>query len=257
MLLADYASNGFIKMTPRIEILWIVLVAFVGWSIPQANAVVVVDDFESYNLQTDTSNPFEIRDPGNVIAITFSESLATSAAIVANQHAVFGTSAGVTPNSGVFAGFVGIADFEGPAGPIGQFFSIAQDLTGATISADVRETTGAEATQFRFLVSDTAHNEFVTNKFNLGSDFQNYAVGIGDFTILLDGGPLDPMNINLFGLEFFTASPPDALALSFGVDNVTINAPQGVLIPLPGAMMLLMSGLAGLVGMVRSKQRSP
>jgi hypothetical protein len=254
--LSKRASNGFIKMMFRIEILFTLLIVFVGWSIPQANAVVVVDDFESYNLQTDTSDPFEIRDPGNVIAIAFSESLADSASIVANKHAVFGTSAGSTPNSGVFTGFVGIADFEGPAGPIGQFFSIAQDLTGATISADVRETTGAEETQFRFLVSDTDHEEFVTSKFTLGSNFQNYAVGIGDFTTPLDGGTLDPMNINLFGLEFFTASPSDALALSFGVDNVTINAPQGVPIPLPGAMLLLMSGLAGLVGTALSKQRS-
>ena len=146
----------------------------------------------------------------------------------------------------MFTGFVGIADFEGPGGPIGQFFGIAQDLTGATFSADVRETTGAEATQFRFLVSDTDHNEFVTIKFNLGSNFLNYVVGIGDFTIVLEGETLDPMNINLFGLEFFTASPPNALALSFGVDNVTINAPVGVVIPIPTILPLMALALAGL-----------
>jgi hypothetical protein len=206
-------------------------------------AVVVVDDFEAYDVQLDTSSLYEIRDQANNVVIEFGEGLAASAAIVANQHAVFGTSSGTTE----FEGFVGIADFWGPGGPFGAFFSIPQDLTGSTVSADVRETTEAEGTEFRFLVADGS-GEFVTSRFTLGPAFQTFNAGIGDFTIALDGGVLDPTNIDLVSLEFFSTSPPNAPVFSFGVDNVTINAPQGVLVPLPGALMLVISGLAGLVG---------
>jgi hypothetical protein len=122
---------------------------------------------------------------------------------------------------------------------LATFFSVPRNLTGGEISARVRETTAAAATQFRFLLQDAAEREIWTAAFSLTTAFQTFTVPITAFTIPLDPGegPFDFGRVESVGFEIFT-TPGIAPVLSFNVDDVRIDAPASadVLPPRPKAM---------------------
>ncbi len=129
----------------------------------------------------------------------------------------------------VMIGDIGLGGAGDPittGGPLATFFSTPRNLTGGEISARVRETTGAAATQFRFLLSDAADREIWTAAFPLTTAFQTFTVPITAFTIPLDPGegPFDFERVIDVGFEIFT-TPGSVPPLSFNVDDVRIDAP--------------------------------
>ena len=114
-------------------------------------------------------------------------------------------------------------------GPLATFFSVPRNLTGGEISARVRETTEAAATQFRFLLSDAAEREIWTAAFSPTTAFQTFTVPVTAFTIPLDPGegPFDFKRVEIVGFEIFT-TPGSAPPLSFNVDDIQIDAPKRV-----------------------------
>ncbi|MDH3596328.1 MAG: VCBS repeat-containing protein [Rhodospirillales bacterium] len=214
-----------------------------------ANAGEVREDFEAYAVQLDTtgvfdavegatyffvtsdgSTPADVDDTAKVVAAA-SEALAGGAGIAddsGNRLWVLNSSAGSTGFISGQNGHVLVADIgaDQPAGPLGAFFAGgAKDLTGATLSYDIRETTGNASTTFRFLLIDAADNEIWTAPFALTTGFQTITVSMNDFTTILDGGvSFDFTQIIGVGLDVFT-TPGSAPALTFHVDNVVLELP--------------------------------
>ena len=214
-------------------------------------AETVTEDFQAYPIQSDTTGFLDPEDgetifritttgntgPSDPIVALVGEVLAESAGIGAegeNRFWTLGSSAGPTgiiagEQGHVMIGDIGLGD-EGAitGGPLATFFSVPRILIGGEISARVRETTGAAATQFRFLLADTADREIWTAAFPLTTAFQTFTVPITAFTIPVDPsegeGPFDFRRVELVGFEIFT-TPGGAPALSFNVDDVRIDAP--------------------------------
>ena len=221
-----------------------------------AKAEIVTEDFQAYPVQSDTtgslfSDPEEgdeilifritttgATGPSDPIVAIVGEALAASAGIGAengNQFWTLGSSAGQTGVIDGKEGFLLIGDipldFEGlpTGGPFGEFFSVPQNLTGGTISAQVRATTASPASQFQFLLAEpgVAGREIVTATFPLTTAFQTFTVPISAFTIPFDPGegPFDFTKVISVGFEFF-AAPGTAPAFSFNVDDSQIDAPE-------------------------------
>ena len=165
--------------------------------LPLPGAVSIFEGFQDYPIQSDTTGVvdpeegftvFRITTTGatgatDPIVATVSEALAASAGIAAeggNKFWTLGSSAGPTGSIAGEPGHVLIGDIPsfGPlpapsGGSLGAFFSFPRDLTGATIRAQVRETTAAAATQFRFLLADAEGREIWTAAFPLTTAFPN------------------------------------------------------------------------------------
>ncbi len=215
-----------------------------GLGLRPAAAETILEDFEAYPIQNDTTGIFDPVEDETIFRITTTggtgasdpvvaevgEHLAASAGIAAaggNQFWTLGSFAGPTEMGDPFNGFVlggGMPAFLTPkGGPFAAFFSSPRDLASVTVSVQVRETTGAAPTQVRFLAEDTGDREIATGFFPLTNAFQTFTVDTTNFTTRLDAtpGPFDFTQVTFIGLEFFT-TPGTAPAFSFDVDNVQI-----------------------------------
>lgn len=220
----------------------------------------LVEDFESYSLQADTTGPgdFFVTTTGNLadpVVASGSEALAASAGIAddaGNQVWALGSAMGTTDTEG----FLLIGDLPGlggstTAGPFADFFAGPRQLFGATIRARVRETTAAATTQFRFLVSDPSDNEAATDLRPLGADFAQYQVNQSDFVdFTSNSGPTDFSQIVAVSFEFFVdpAAPATAPALQFQIDDVE-------LVPEPSSPLLGLTALASLALTARLRRQ--
>ena len=237
-------------------------------------AEIVTEDFQAYPIQSDTTGVIDVEEDGTfftefritttgttgatdpTVAIVF-EGLAASAGVAAeggNKFWTLGSSAGQTgPQTGPPGTLLLIGDIPGfgdpTGGPIGAFFSFPRDLTGATISARVREKTGAAATQFRFLLEDSAERVIVTTPFlpssgtfPLTTAFQTFAVPISAFMppIHPGEGPFDFRRVKFLGFEFFITTPGTVPAFSFNVDDIQLDDAPEPAKAMPWLMLLLL-----------------
>jgi hypothetical protein len=278
---AQISLIAIVSKRPRRAKLYRALIACalcvsIGFLYPRSVAAeIVTEDFEAYPLQSDTTGVIDVEEDGTfstefritttgttgatdpTVAIVF-EGLAASAGVAAeggNKFWTLGSSAGQTgPQTGPPGTLLLIGDIPGfgdpTGGPIGAFFSFPRDLTGATISARVREKTGAAATQFRFLLEDSAERVIVTTPFlpasgtfPLTTAFQTFTVPITAFTISFPGEePFDFTKVISVGFEFFITTPgtPATVpAFSFNVDDIQLDDAPEPAKAMPWLLLLL------------------
>jgi hypothetical protein len=240
--------------------LWLLL----GSAVDPAGAADILEDFESYPEQLDTTGVFnpdendtsflvtplgtlpEELDPALIVAAV-SESLRGSASIAAegeNQYWVLGAQAGASVANrcgpGSPLGFILNGTF-GYAGPFG-LFATPQDLSAGSVSMDVRAGSAEVSTSFRFLLLDENDNERWTEPFPLTTMFQTFTAQASEFTVLPGDQhtDFDIRRIVFVGLDLCTTSGGDIPAMAFHVDNARVSVSEATADVLPTLELLLL-----------------
>jgi hypothetical protein len=173
------------------------------------------------------------------------ESLAAAAGIGSesgNQFWILGAQAGSsTPNAcGQGLGHVLAGGFR-YAGPF-RSFSVPQDLSGGFVRFDVRASSAAVPTSFRFLLVDETDKERWTPPFDLSDSFQTFTAGIDEFTVVSNQNDVgfEVTAVTFVGLDICAnGNVPD---VEFHVDNAVVSAP-GLAAPAsaPGPLPILVA----------------
>jgi hypothetical protein len=251
---AAFFSPPYPAMTP-IELLG-------SFSEIQFDTERLLEDFEAYaQPQEDVAGPdFLITTNGNPstdpAVVEVAEGLAERAGIeldATNQVAFAGSGSGTPPGS---EGFLLIADIPAlggnRAGPFADFFAnptgFGREFFNVTVRAVVRESTGAAATQVRFLIADDLDNEAATNKIPLTTAFDTFEAQSFDFFDL--DLPTNFSQITGVAIEFFAETPGPVPQLRFQFDDVEITAA-----PEPSSSALGLSALTALALLARVRRK--
>jgi hypothetical protein len=207
---------------------------FQAYPVQLDNTGVVVEQepgiFETYFAVTADGLPLpDPDDTATVVAAMAQEELGASAGIVDNagdKAWQFGSSSGATGSVSGQDGHVmaaAIGTFAG-SGPIATLFNRrALDMSDGTVSFDIRETTGAAATSFRFWMLSGHGEEIWSDPIALTTSFQTFTVTESDFTtILFDGVSFDFAQVQEIGLDIFTTPSDTAPALTIEIDTFRV-----------------------------------